>query len=368
MKSGVFHVPYTRPERSPRQVFDWSILMAQICDEAGFEDFMIGEHATQAWESVPNPEIVIGAAARETERIRFAPMAHLLAYHQPGSLAIQTGWLSQILEGRYFLGVGSGAYPRDAIIRGVPVDMSENEIRRNEALEIMRKVWDREAFSFEGTYYRGGYPEDVDPSDAASEYYVLPDYAPWQGPENLEIAMTSISRRSTSMRFAGEQGFSPILFYSGTDQVRGSWEVYAEGAASSGRTVDRSQMRVSRDVIIADTDAEAKKLALEGGVGRVWEKYLLHAYSAFGLLNGFVEDSGTGIDPADVDMNFVAEHVWICGSPETVTEKMDKMIADTGGFGTFVLNTHDYIDDPKPWIESLQRFGRDVAPNVSGTP
>lgn len=118
MKSGIFHVPYMRPERTPREVFDYSVLIAREADEAGFADFMIGEHATQGRESVPNPQIVIGACARETERIRFAPMAHLLPLHIPGSLAIQVGWLSQVLEGRYFLGVGPGAYPRDAVLRG----------------------------------------------------------------------------------------------------------------------------------------------------------------------------------------------------------------------------------------------------------
>src|ERR1700722_8874349 len=100
MKAGIFHVPYMRPERNAKETFDWSMRCAVAADEVGFSDFMVGEHATQAWENVPSPEIVIGAAAHLTERLRFAPMAHLLPLHFPGSLAIQPGWLSQGLGGR----------------------------------------------------------------------------------------------------------------------------------------------------------------------------------------------------------------------------------------------------------------------------
>ena len=76
MRCGLFHVPYTRPDRTPREVFDFSVLMAQEGDQAGFVDFMIGEHATQAWEAVPNPEIVIAACAREICPMVANPLAN----------------------------------------------------------------------------------------------------------------------------------------------------------------------------------------------------------------------------------------------------------------------------------------------------
>jgi alkanesulfonate monooxygenase SsuD/methylene tetrahydromethanopterin reductase-like flavin-dependent oxidoreductase (luciferase family) len=364
MKSGLFHVPYTRPDRTPRQVFDYSVLMAQEADAAGYQDFMIGEHATQAWEAVPNPEIVIAACARETERLRFAPMAHLLGLHEPGGLAIQIGYLSQILEGRYFLGIGSGAYPRDAILRGQPADLSESQPRRDEALEIIRKIWDRKPFYFEGQFFKGGFPEQDPVEEGGEEYHLLPNFGIWGGPENLEIAMSSITKRSKSMRQAGAAGFSPILFFAGIDQAKGNWEVYSEAAVAAGRTPDRGRWRICRDVIVADTDAEAKRLALSGGLGQAWEKYLVPVYTKNGLMPGYIEDSGTHIDVHDITMDWIAEHVWICGSEETVLEKLQALNDDVGGFGQVVMNTHDFIDDPKPFIESMHRFAKNVVPKV----
>jgi alkanesulfonate monooxygenase SsuD/methylene tetrahydromethanopterin reductase-like flavin-dependent oxidoreductase (luciferase family) len=367
MKAGLFHVPYTRPDRTPREVFDYSVLMAQESDAAGYQDFMIGEHATQSWEAVPNPEIVIAACARETERLRFAPMAHLLGLHEPGGLAIQIGYLSQILQGRYFLGIGSGAYPRDAVLRGQPADLSEAQPRRDEALEIMRKIWDRKPFHYEGKFFTGGFPEEEAVAEGGEEYHLLPDFGIWGGPENLEIAMSSITKRSKSMRQAGAAGFSPILFFAGFDQAIGNWEVYSEAAVGAGRVPDRNRWRICRDVVVADTDAEAKKLALSGGLGQAWDKYLVPVYIKNGLMPGYIEDSGTNIDVADIDMEWIAEHIWICGSEETVLNKVQRLTDTVGGFGQIVMNTHDYIDDPKPFIESMHRFATNVVPKIRDT-
>ena len=112
MKYSYFHTPYIFPHRSARQVFDWLLQLASITDEAGFLDFMISEHYTLAWENIPAPEIVIGAAAQITKNIRFAPMPHLLRYHNPATLAMRIGWLSQIPGDCY-----SSAWHLAAIIR-----------------------------------------------------------------------------------------------------------------------------------------------------------------------------------------------------------------------------------------------------------
>src|SRR3546814_19224581 len=118
MQCGIFMTPYNPPSRTPRQVFDWALDIARIADEAGYTDYMIGEHYTLGWENIPMPEAVIAACAQTTKNIRFAPMAHLLPYHDPATLAIRIGWLSQVMEGRYFLGVSPGGHHTDAILHG----------------------------------------------------------------------------------------------------------------------------------------------------------------------------------------------------------------------------------------------------------
>jgi alkanesulfonate monooxygenase SsuD/methylene tetrahydromethanopterin reductase-like flavin-dependent oxidoreductase (luciferase family) len=371
MKAGVFHVPYMRPERKGKETFDWSMRCAVVADEVGFSDFMVGEHATQAWENVPSPEIVIGAAAHITERIRFAPMAHLLPLHLPGSLAIQIGWLSQVLEGRYFLGVGTGAYGRDAMLRGQPEDLSEAHPRTMEALEVIRKIWKREPFEFEGTYYKAAFPDvhaegvpGVDSSEG-EEVHTMSDFTPWDGPQGPEIAVTGLSLNSPSLRWAGENGFTPISFFGGSALQSSHWDTYAAAAEANGHQTDRANFKVCRDIFIADTDAEAKRRAVNGALGYCWQKYLIPIYKRFGIFEGYLADSGTGITAGEVDMDFLAEHVWLCGSPETIVKKLEDTVERAGGFGTVCMNTHDAIDDPEPWFESMRRLATEVAPKVA---
>jgi alkanesulfonate monooxygenase SsuD/methylene tetrahydromethanopterin reductase-like flavin-dependent oxidoreductase (luciferase family) len=188
--------------------------------------------------------------------------------------------------------------------------------------------------------------------------------APWGGRDAMEIAVTGLSAPSSSMKFAGERNYSPISFFGGTEQMISHYGTWAKAAQSKGYATDRSRYRVCRDVFIADTDAEAKRRAINSGLGETWRNYLVAIYKRFNLFPGIIADSGLKIAPEDVDMDFLADHVWLCGSPETVVEKIERLNAQTGGWGQIVANSHDSIDDPKPWAESLQRLAKEVVPKV----
>jgi alkanesulfonate monooxygenase SsuD/methylene tetrahydromethanopterin reductase-like flavin-dependent oxidoreductase (luciferase family) len=360
MQCGIFMTPYNPPSRTPRQVFDWAVGIARIADEAGYADFMIGEHYTLGWENIPMPEAIIAACAQTTQRIRFAPMAHLLPYHDPATLAIRIGWLSQVMEGRYFLGVAPGGHHTDAILHGFD-NIFSLPPRQLEALRLMERVWERKPFLEKGEYFQAGFPGP----DTMPEYWVeIADNSPFGGRDKLEIAVTGLSMSSSSMKFAGERDYSPISFFGGTPQMKAHWTTWATAMESKGRTPDRKRYRVCRDVFIADTDAEAKRRYLNSGMAETWRKYLKEIYVKFGLFDGIIHDSGRNITSAEIDDDFLAEHVVLCGSPDTVIEKLEKLADEVGGWGQIVANQHDSIDDPKPWEESLRRLATEVCPKV----
>ncbi|MAG81375.1 MAG: LLM class flavin-dependent oxidoreductase [Sutterellaceae bacterium] len=360
MQVGFFHTPYNRPTRTAREMYDWSMDLAMVCDEAGYTDFMIGEHYTLAWENIPCPEIIIGAAARLTKNIRFAPMAHLLPYHHPARLAIQVGWLSQVLEGRYFLGVAPGGHHTDAILHGFD-GIGEGQGRMFEALELMEKVWKREPFKEKTEHFQAGYPG---PNDFPGYDVLYADNSPWGGRENLEIAVTGLTKNSSSLKWAGERNFSPISFFGGAAVMKSHWDTWEAAATSKGYEADRNRFRVTREIFIADSDAEAKRRALASGLAESWKEYLFPIYKKFNLWAGIIEDSGTNIDPSQITMDWIAEHVWLCGSPETVIRKLERLSETTGSWGQIVVNSHDNIDNPKPYFESLRRLASEVAPKL----
>ena len=63
METGLIFHPYMRPERTARQTFEWGVQSAIAADKAGFTSMMISEHASQVWENIPNPELIMSAAA-----------------------------------------------------------------------------------------------------------------------------------------------------------------------------------------------------------------------------------------------------------------------------------------------------------------
>jgi len=353
MKMAMFQTPYMGPERTPAEVFDWAVKQGIVADQAGFAEYWIGEHASLDWESIPSPELVVAALAQHTSQIKIGPLAHLLPYHHPATLAVQTAWLSHILKGRYQLGVAAGAYPTDAAMRGLG-DISENHKMMFESLEIMEKIWASKPFEYKGKYWNAGL-------SAGEEHHPLRDQRPWGGA--MPVAMTGLSPGSPSIKFAAQRGWMPATVYSGDAALVDHFNLYAETAAAHGHKGDRSMHRVVRDVIVADTDAEARKIAIEGGMGRAWSEYLLPVYHRFGIFEGVLER--TGKTKADVDANFLADHMWIVGSPETVREKIESWCADIGGaFGYLMIYSYDYSDNPTPWEESMKRLASEVVPKI----
>lgn len=354
MKIGMFQTPFVRPERSPKQVFDWAMRQGVYADKIGFSEYWVGEHGTLDWEAIPSPELIIAALAAQTSQIKMGPLAHLLPYHHPATLAIQTAWLSHVLEGRYMLGVATGAYPTDAAMRGIK-DMSKNHAMMLESIDIMEKIWKGEPFEYEGQFWNAGLPTS-DPS------HPIRDLRPWGG--KMQMAMTGLSAPSPSIGFAGTHSFVPASVYAGNAFLRSHFDTYKANVEAQGGVYDRSVHRVVRDVIVADTDAEARKLAVEGGIGYAWDSYIKPTYERFGVLKGLLHDPS--VDPADVDADYLAEHVWIVGSPDTVARKMEAWFDDLGGqFGTLMIYSHDYIDAPEAWEHSMNLLANEVAPRFA---
>ncbi|QTJ64259.1 LLM class flavin-dependent oxidoreductase [Rhodococcus sp. ZPP] len=278
MKFAMFQTPFMRPERTPRQVFDFAVDQAIECDRLGFTEYWIGEHATMSWgvdHQSRADHCGVGPADTEDQAVPRCPPA---AVPQPGLLAAQVAWMTHVTEGRYILGIGSGGYPSDAKLRGLK-DMSTNHKRTTEALEIMKNVWESKPFQFDGEFYSAGYPEN-------DEHHEYRSTAPYGG--KVEIGLAGLSPNSPSLSFAGRNGYNALSVYAGEAAIANHWNTYEQAATEAGISVNRENFRVVRDVIVADTDAEARKLAVEGGIGKAWMEYLIPVYKQFGLLQAML--------------------------------------------------------------------------------
>ena len=140
------------------------------------------------------------------------------------------------------------------------------------------------------------------------------------------------------------------------------WAAVEEGARRTGRTPKRSDWRIFREVFVAPTDEEARRLSLGGMMGRMMREYFLPLLDQFGFKQYLKHDPS--VTDAEVTPEYCAEHNWLIGSPETVARKLEKVYNDVGGFGGILVFGFDYMDNPDAWRNSLRLLAEEVAPRI----
>ncbi len=137
----------------------------------------------------------------------------------------------------------------------------------------------------------------------------------------------------------------------------------ADSSARRGnRTPDRNDWRMVREVFVAETDAQAWRLAVEGPMGRMMGEYFLPLLANFGFLEFLKHDPD--VPDSDVTVEYCAKHNWLIGSPSTVQEKIEAVYEDVGGFGMLLVFCFDYADQPEVWHESMGRLSQEVMPKL----
>ena len=144
--------------------------------------------------------------------------------------------------------------------------------------------------------------------------------------------------------------------------VASHWDSVEAGARKAGRTPDRRDWRLVREVFVAETDEEAWRLSVGSMMGRMMGEYFLQLLANFGFLE-YLKHSPE-VPDSDVTVDYCARHNWLVGSPATVAEKLEKVYEDVGGFGQILVFGFDYAENPEAWRTSLGMLQEEVAPRL----
>src|SRR5258705_291931 len=152
MKFGLYSSIATPPrgEHLDRCI-DEVIAEAQLAEANGFDSCFFGEHHQDHDGFLPSPLIVATAVAARTTRLRVGTSVILLPLHHPVHVAEDVITLDLVSKGRVTLGVGIGYQPAD--FRAFSVPMEDRAGRFEESIEILRRCWAGEPFSFRGKHY-----------------------------------------------------------------------------------------------------------------------------------------------------------------------------------------------------------------------
>jgi alkanesulfonate monooxygenase SsuD/methylene tetrahydromethanopterin reductase-like flavin-dependent oxidoreductase (luciferase family) len=231
-----------------------------------------------------------------------------------------------------------------------------NREMTREALDIILRLWSaEETFTHTGKFWTVQKPEEM-------FGFLRPHIYPLQKP-HPPIGVAGFSKNSDTLKLAGERGFLPMSLNLNPAYVASHWEAVETGAARSGRTANRNDWRLVREVFVADTDAEAWKLCVDGMMGRMMREYFLPLLGNFGFLEYLKHDPD--IADSDVTPAYCAQHNWLVGSPATVAAKLERIYHEAGGFGGLLVFGFDYLENPQAWYRSLKLFKEEVAPRVA---
>ena len=117
-----------------RQAVDSTIALARIGDQAGIDSFWLLEDP-DGWDALA----VLGAIARQTDRIRLGTGVVNPYYRHPALIAASMATLDMLSDGRAFLGFGRGQDEWYRIAMGM--ETGKPTRRLEESFDLLRQWW-----------------------------------------------------------------------------------------------------------------------------------------------------------------------------------------------------------------------------------
>jgi limonene 1,2-monooxygenase len=344
MRFGIFLAPFHRAGENPTSALQRDLKLIEHLDELGYDEAWIGEHHSAGSEIIASPEIFIAAAAERTRNIRLGTGVTSLSYHNPLWVAERMVLLDHLTRGRVMLGVGPGSLPTDSAMIGLnPTDTRE---LLEENLDVVVRL------------LRGD-----EPVNAKTRTHTLINarlhLRPYSDPL-FDVAVAAVAS-PTGPRLAGRHGLGLLsigatLTKEGFDALAHHWNVMEERATTYGTVVDRLKWRLVGLMHIAETREQAYK-DVEYGIEQ-WFRY-------FQKVAAFPQMAVEGGDIREM-INYVNEAgIGAIGTPDDATAQVQKLVAQSGGFGAMLLLAHEWAN-PEATRRSYELIAQHVMPQFQG--
>src|ERR1700719_2694444 len=152
MEFGMFHEFQRRPGQAEAEAFAESFAQVDEAEAAGLDVMWLAElHNAPERSVLASPLMIATAIAARTKRMKIGTAVQVLPLCHPLQLAEEAATVDQISHGRLIFGVGRSGFAHTYQAYGVPYD--ESRERFTETLEIVKRAWTEERFSFRGKYF-----------------------------------------------------------------------------------------------------------------------------------------------------------------------------------------------------------------------
>ena len=343
LRFGIFLAPFHPAGQNPTLAIERDLELVVRLDQLGYNEAWIGEHHSAGFEIIASPEVFIAAAAQRTTNIRLGTGVSSLPYHHPLILADRMVLLDHLTRGRIMFGVGPGALPSDAFMMGI--DPARQREMMEESLEAIIALLTTD-----------------EPVNMVTDWFTLRDarlqLRPYTHP-CFEIGVAA-QISPAGPRAAGRFGVSLLSLGAtsagGFDVLGAHWATAEERAAQFGTTIDRRKWRLVGPMHIRETEEQALEDVSHGLAE--WVQY-------------FQEVAALPIAPATDDEHTMVEAmnasgIAVIGTPEMAIAQIQRLIEQSGGFGTYLFMAHEWADR-QATLASYELFAREVMPAFQGS-
>jgi alkanesulfonate monooxygenase SsuD/methylene tetrahydromethanopterin reductase-like flavin-dependent oxidoreductase (luciferase family) len=321
-------------DRSPASLADYyeeRLAIVELFDRAGFYSYHLAEHHATPLGMAPSPSVFLAAVAQRTKKMRFGPMIYALPLYHPLRMIEEICMLDQISGGRLDAGFGRGASPIELNLYGS--DPAASREIYDEALAIVIQGLTQGSVSFKGKHFNfKNVPLELAPLQK-------PHPPLWYGVHANDSAARSAKAGLNVISLDGvaaTRGFS--------DSYRAAWQ-------ESGRSGPMPKFGLGRMIVVADTDAEALRLAERAYP--MWHASFNHLFNVYGR---------KPMHPRPAHFSAImADGRGMCGSPATLIAAIRRQMTDAGAdyfVGQFAFGDLT-LDETR---RSIELFARDVMP------
>jgi len=327
-------------DRSFAREYRETLELVRLAEALGFDSAWVSEHHGTSDGYLPSLLPMLAAFAAATDRIRLGTGVVLTPLHDPLRLAEDAAVVDQISEGRLTLGLGIAWRREEFRMFGVPFD--QRLARTVDAVEILRRAWTAERFSFAGQAY------------AYDRVRVTPPPAQEGGPPILLGGYVE-----AAMRRAGRIGDGHITDADDLEAVRRAVSLMEQGAVESGRDPATLILAVMQNAFVADDGADAMAIARDGVF------HQLGAYTAWD--EGDDTPDGDDLRPRDVTDDEIRAAT-PSGTPEEVARALRptvESLADHRSLDLIVRLQYPGMDLDAA-ARAVELFGERVIPALRG--
>jgi alkanesulfonate monooxygenase SsuD/methylene tetrahydromethanopterin reductase-like flavin-dependent oxidoreductase (luciferase family) len=337
----------------------------EYADQLGFDGVCVNEHHQNAYGLMPQPGVMAGALARRTKKVKIAILGRALPLlNNPVTVAEEFAMVDNITEGRFIAGFVRGIGAEYHAWSSNPADSHD---RFHEAHDLILRAWTETGpFAFEGKHYQFEYV-NLWPRPYQSPR--PPIWIPSQGSsETIEWA-SHPDRRYTYL-----QTFTPVAMLAKYMQM------YKDMAAEHGYEATEDQLGWSVPLYVAETDEIARREAkphIENFLNKFLrmpkEMLLPPGYLSLKSMLGVMKAKSSIGTKQTID-DVIDKGMFICGSPETVRQRLAQYQGEIGfghlltllQFGTLPAeltrkNMELYATEVMPWLRENRAAGVQAA-------